>query len=455
MHGKIEVALKKKDNLKRKVGRPTKNYEECTARTKRRKIQEMCASFPKDQIERGAIHNVKKPVAKVVRQIMHSTVPEVKEYCYKVAREDVVPLTDTEAVSLLIEMDLNKHQYIAIRNLSKSRNADIYPPYYKMLEAKKLCYPDATSIEIDESSASIKLQALLDHTSKRLLQSLSDDEILKLPTNLMLFTKYGCDGARLNQYKQPIKSDTEDIVDDSKLFMSSLVPLRMVDQTDTKVVRWQNARTGSPRYCRLIKFMLAKECKERTVEEIRNIKEQIKDLEASAIMIGEKRFFVNHKLFLSMIDGKTCAYLTDTDSSTTCPICKATPNEMNDVKNVSQKTVDESVYEFGLSPLHAKIRFMEFILHLGYNMEFKEWSASVKSGNATTKEKTKHRIQDEFRDKMGLLVDIVKPGSGTTDDGNTARRFFGKPEVVASITKVDVDIIKRSYFFISMTNFVL
>lgn len=86
------------------------------------------------------------------------------------------------------------------------------------------------------------------------------------------------------------------------------------------------------------------------------------------ILIGMKRFSVGHELFLSMIDGKTCAYLSNTDSSTTCPICKATPNEMNDVKKLSQKMVDESLYEFGLSPLHAKIRFMEFVLHLGYNI---------------------------------------------------------------------------------------
>lgn len=448
MHGKINIVLKKKCNLKRKVvGRPAKKFEECTARTKRRKVQEICAILPKDQIERAAIRNVKKPVAKIVRHLMYSTVPEVKEYCYKASRVDVIPLTETEAVSMLIELDLSKHQYQTIQNLSKNRNADIYPPYNKMLEAKKQCYPDALSIEVDENGASIKLQALLNHTAKRLLQSLSHDEILKLPTNLTLLSKYGSDGASgQSRYKQSFKANTEDVADDSKIFMSSLVPLRIVDEADSKTVHWQNDRPGSPRYCRPIKYMFANECKERTVEEIRIIKEQIKNLEASTISIGEKRFLVGHKLFLSMIDGKTCSYLTDTDSSTTCVICKATPNEMNDVKRVSQKTVDESFYEFGLSPLHAKIRFMEFVLHLGYNMPFKKWTASVKDGYAELKKVSKQRMQDEFREKMGLLVDIVKQGSGTTNDGNTARRFFASPEITASITKVDVNIIKRSKF---------
>lgn len=81
-----------------------------------------------------------------------------------------------------------------------------------------------------------------------------------------------------------------------------------------------------------------------------------------------------------MIDGKTCSYLTGTDSSQTCIICKATPNEMNDPKLLALKTIDESLYEYGLSPLHAKIRFMEFVLHLAYNKEFEKWTASVKQG---------------------------------------------------------------------------
>lgn len=373
MYGKIDVVLKQKENLKRKVGRPTKKYEDCTARTKRRKIQQLCTSLPKDQIERAAVRTIKKPVAKIVRKIIQSTPTEMKEFCAKVTKDEVIPLTDTEAVSVLIELDLGKHQYITIRNLAKSRNADIFPPYHKVVDAKKQCYPDPSSIQVTENSASIKLQALLDHTSRRLLESFSVDEIMKLPTNLTLLTKYGCDGASgQGRYKQSIKALTENSADDSKVFMSSLVPVRMVEECDLKVVHWQNNRSGSPRYCRPIKFTFAGECKERTVEEVRVIKEQIKELENTVISIGMKRFSVGHKLFLSMIDGKTCAYLTDTDSSTTCPICDATPNEMNDVKKLSQKTVDESLFEFGLSPLHAKIRCMEFVLHLGYNMTFKK-----------------------------------------------------------------------------------
>lgn len=126
MHGKIEEIFFKKQSLKREVGRPVKCFDECTDRTKRRKIQEISEQIPKDQLERAAIRNVGKPAAAaVVRKLMHSSADEIKKFKIKASRKELIPLTETEAVSLLIELDLGSHQYQSIRNLSKSRNADI------------------------------------------------------------------------------------------------------------------------------------------------------------------------------------------------------------------------------------------------------------------------------------------------------------------------------------------
>lgn len=52
-------------------------------------------------------------------------------------------------------------------------------------------------------------------------------------------------------------------------------------------------------------------------------------------------------------------------------------------------------------------------------------------------------IQNKFKDELNLLIDIVKQGSGTTNDGNTARKFFEFPNKTAAITGLDEDLIKR------------
>lgn len=41
------------------------------------------------------------------------------------------------------------------------------------------------------------------------------------------------------------------------------------------------------------------------------------------------------------------------------------------------------------------------------------------------------------------MLDFVKPGAGTTNDGNTARRFFANPKRSAEITGVDETLIDR------------
>lgn len=79
-----------------------------------------------------------------------------------------------------------------------------------------------------------------------------------------------------------------------------------------------------------------------------------------------------------------------------------------------------------------------------YRLDFKEWQARGKD-NETMKIR-KMEMQKRFRTEMGLIVDTDRPkpgGSGTSNDGNTARRFFANIELAASITGVDAEIIRR------------
>lgn len=55
--------------------------------------------------------------------------------------------------------------------------------------------------------------------------------------------------------------------------------------------------------------------------------------------------------------------------------------------------------------------------------------------------KRKLQIQDDFRKKLGLIVDVPKPGFGSTNDGNTSRRFFHDPAIASEILGVDQDLI--------------
>jgi len=86
---------------------------------------------------------------------------------------------------------------------------------------------------------------------------------------------------------------------------------------------------------------------------------------------------------------------------------------------------------------------MECILHIAYRINIKIWKVSSKSGDKSIIEEQKKKIQKDYREKAGLLLDIPKQGFGTTNDGNTARRFFSDPQLASQITKVDENLINR------------
>jgi len=56
---------------------------------------------------------------------------------------------------------------------------------------------------------------------------------------------------------------------------------------------------------------------------------------------------------------------------------------------------------------------------------------------------TKIRIQEQFRKKMGLYIDTPKQETGTSNTGNTARRFFRDPQITSSITGINENLIRR------------
>ena len=58
----------------------------------------------------------------------------------------------------------------------------------------------------------------------------------------------------------------------------------------------------------------------------------------------------------------------------------------------------------------------------------------------------KLKIQKDFRDLTGRLIDIPKPkGCGTTNNGNTARRFFKDYNLSSKMTGLSETVKKSIY----------
>ena len=80
------------------------------------------------------------------------------------------------------------------------------------------------------------------------------------------------------------------------------------------------------------------------------------------------------------------------------------------------------------------------MLNLGYKGDIKEFKALTPKQKLLVQERKK-KNQSVFRDKVSLTLDMPKAGFLNTNDGNTARRAFAKPDIFAEITGVKVEVI--------------
>lgn len=174
-----------------------------------------------------------------------------------------------------------------------------FPIICYVLKFKTLRYPN--NISVDETYAEVDLQSLLDNTASSILELQKDwieNCLDKTENNLRIIDKWGFDGRTgHSEYKQKFTNCNDD---DRSLFATSYVPLRLVNARDSKVV-WKNP--SSTRYCRPIRLKFNKGTVTLYFEEEQYFKNKISNLQPTEFEIFNNKFFVNHTLQLTIVDG--------------------------------------------------------------------------------------------------------------------------------------------------------
>jgi len=184
-------------------------------------------------------------------------------------------------------------------------------------------------------------------------------------SNLVLVSKWGCDGSTgHSQYKQKRSAES---FSDADLFLSSLVPLQLQfheedSSADARAstsaysgpvrILSQNPCPSSTQFCWPTRIQFKKETAAFAQAEVDYVSTQIQNLVPTQDLLEGGRYIsVNHKLQLTMIDGKVCNALTSMLLSRKCYVRGTTSMEMNKLDVSTWKEVDV------LSTLHAWIRF--------------------------------------------------------------------------------------------------
>lgn len=74
-----------------------------------------------------------------------------------------------------------------------------------------------------------------------------------------------------------------------------------------------------------------------------------------------------------MLNSKVAQGISNMKSASAFYIDGVLPSEMNDLAKLRLKPYNEDALKFGISPLHATIKCMEYILHIVYNKNFEKW----------------------------------------------------------------------------------
>ncbi|KAG8237915.1 hypothetical protein J437_LFUL018024 [Ladona fulva] len=252
--------------------------------------------------------------------------------------------------------------------------------------------------------------------------------------NLTLISKWGCDGSSGHSiYKQSAEYD----FDENSLFFTSVVPLQLYtfDENSEKVVVWQNPKPSSTRYCRPLRLEFIKETTSHIQAAINSVEEEIRLLKPSEYS-SEVECSVKHSLRLIMVDGNVCNAITNNRNTQKCIVCGAKQNEMNNIEQLLGRDINHNSCKLGISPLHSLIKTFECLLHISYKIDVKKWKCYQEEDKSSIQER-KNKIKLEFRKKLGLVIDCPKQGFGSSNDGNTARKFFDNASVSASITGLD------------------
>lgn len=432
---------------KRKRG--IKNFESLSTRSKRRRTEELVSKHNPDELlfasQSSLTKTGKRNVAHAIKKAVNLTPRKLRVFRRdKLNQTKIKKYTPNEALALITDTKLTKSQYIKIRDSARNSDCDLYPSYDEVLNAKKCCYPE--QMRVTETLGEIKLQCLLNHIVNRL--AIVQNEVLsRMITehdleNLEMTYKWGFDGSsNHSMYKQKFYESFEST--DSDLLLTSIVPLKLTAKNDqVEEILWMNPRTSSTRFCIPIKIEFIKESKNVITRENEYIEQQIDALLPTHLEINGKTILVFHNLLKTMLDGKVANAIAGNPSTQSCYICKISPKDLNNLDKVHKQRCNFTTYNYGLSTLHAHIRFFECILHIAYRLDIKTWQVRG-SENKALYEAKKKEIISRFRQECGLLIDTVKQGAGNTNDGNCARRFFKNPQKAAVITKIDENLIRR------------
>jgi hypothetical protein len=427
-------------------------FGEKSKRSQFRATQKLRASFEPEVIFQAAAQNLSQAGQKdarfVTEKVNSSTgLTAAKARAAITAKDNSRPskISPVEALSFILQHNLTKATYEAMAATSKAHNANIWPSYPRVQEAKFQCRPD--EVIFSDHCAIVPLQNLLDQTVKRMLESDPNlkDQLFEAAAeqdselHATLYFKYGFDGS--GSHHRPMQPDSQgDIQKVKSLMLSQLVVLQIdANVGECETVFFTNHSPNNPHFCRPLRISFESESSAAILAEHNRLKSELEELLPYEVSQSPK-IHISYKGLETMVDGKVVVAVTNNNTSI-CTICDKGSTEMASNVGPFDPVSDERLL-FGISPLHFLLRVFEALLHIAYKQEVKQFR--VKKADKPSVAANTLRVKEAFERKLGLIVDQRREGGfGNTNTGNVARKAFANADTFAQICGVSTILVSN------------
>ena len=104
-----------------------------------------------------------------------SEAKRIRDACYTKEPKRAKLFSSEKALGLMISAKWSRFEYNTLKKACAEENIKI-PSYYAITSKRTECHPDKNEISITDRGASIKLQALLNHTASRILKIVQEEK---------------------------------------------------------------------------------------------------------------------------------------------------------------------------------------------------------------------------------------------------------------------------------------
>lgn len=329
-------------------------------------------------------------------------------------------LSNESSLMLKTRLGLSKRRYTGIEKFAKQvHGIKLLQPWASMVEYRNQIIPRHSSPTCDNGYLSIKV-TLRDMVTCDVTRILELDEVnskvLELPDradnktiDCTMHVTSGVDSATgFSHYNQ-----AEILKKDDSLLSEHVMSLMLL--TEGGETMWTNPNPQSDTFCRAKSMSWVKETDSITRKIFAEFFQELEDINRNPILVSAngKELRVKISGMYTMIDGKAANAIANNRDTHACPLCVAGTDA-----------------RLGPAFFHSRLNVVEWVIRVSAQ---KLVEGHPPQSNAAVKAKARE-IADRLEEFFKMSINRPKiGGSGSSNNGNMARRLLADPENFAKI----------------------